>query len=257
MTNLTIATPIMGEITAITIASPDLDKSLAYWQKLGFSEVMRMDFPFPWIQITDGALLIMLRKDTDPYLALTYYVKDIDAVVSDLERKGVVFTQKPVSNDFVKRYLLQSPDKHIISLVNIQEGFKRPEGVTMLTMQQEDYMKPEKYQNKICGMYGEFAHPVTDLEQSIAFWEKLGFKVLSKYQTQNPWAILTDGLAILGLHQSTGFSKPAITFFAADMKEKIAVLKAGGLENYTDMGDANIVLTTPEKQQVNLFSMGM
>lgn len=47
-------TPKLGEVTAITITSPDLDKSLQYWQRLGFSELYRMDFPFPWVQITDG-----------------------------------------------------------------------------------------------------------------------------------------------------------------------------------------------------------
>lgn len=47
-----------GDVTAITIASADLEKSLKYYQQLGFSELFRADFPFPWVQITDGGLLI-------------------------------------------------------------------------------------------------------------------------------------------------------------------------------------------------------
>ncbi len=247
--------PKLGDVTAITITSPDLDKSFEYWQKLGFAEVMRSDFPFPWVQVTDGALLIMLRKDATPYCALTYYVND-EGIVPLLESEGLVFNGKPKATDMVKRYVLQSPDGLNISLVMAPGGFTQPPGPTMLTMPQTDFFNPEKYVNKVCGMFGEFAHPVKNLETSITFWEKLGFKAISKFTHPYPWAIISDGLAIVGLHQTDNFSYPAITYFAADMKEKIAALKQQGLENYTDKGAGSIVLTTPENQHVNLFKMG-
>lgn len=254
MNGLDIPKPKLGEITAITITSPDLDRSFTYWQRLGFNEVMRSDFPFPWIQISDGALLIMLRKDDTPYQALTYYVKDIEQVVAELESNGIEFVQKPKASDFVKKYLLQSPDGMNISLINIMEGFQQPPGPTMLTMPQQDWMNPEKYVNKTCGLFGEFAEPVADLELSIAFWAKLGFKALSKYSSPSPWAILTDGLSVVGLHQTKDFAQPVITFFAKDMKEKIEKLKENGLENFSVHSPGNIVLTTPEQQKINLFS---
>ncbi|HEU4717518.1 MAG TPA: hypothetical protein VFU15_06785, partial [Bacteroidia bacterium] len=72
-----------------------------------------------------------------------------------------------------------------------------------------------------------------------------------------PWAILSDGLAVLGLHQTTHFSHPTITFFAADMKEKIDQLKKDGLENYSEQSPASITVITPEQQRINLFKMGM
>jgi hypothetical protein len=58
MNNLT--TPVLGEITAFTISTTDLEKSLACYKLLGFSELFRADWPFPWIQITDGVILILL-----------------------------------------------------------------------------------------------------------------------------------------------------------------------------------------------------
>jgi catechol 2,3-dioxygenase-like lactoylglutathione lyase family enzyme len=254
---LHIPTPLLGEISALTIATPDLDQSLNYYQRLGFSEVMRFDFPFPWIQVSDGALLIMLRKGNDPYLAATYYVKDIEKSAKIVEDAGIPFTEKPKAGDMLKRYIFQSPDALTVSLVQIQEGFKQPPGPTMLTMNQQDYFNPEKYVNKKAGMFGELAHPVKDLDASIAFWQKLGFTVLHNNQMPYKWAILSDGLHILGLHQTDNFSYPAMTWFAADMKEKIEQLKSEGLENYTEKGPSNIVLTTPEKQHINLFKLGM
>jgi hypothetical protein len=127
----------------------------------------------------------------------------------------------------------------------------------MLTMPQQDYFDPSKYVNKVCGLFGEFCHPVKDLETSLVFWQKIGFTVLSKFDMPNPWAIVSDGLSIVGLHQTTEFTYPAITFFAADSKEKIAKLKSEGLQNYTEKGESNIVLTTPEQQHIFLFKLGM
>src|SRR6185369_3191440 len=102
----------------------------------------------------------------------------------------------------------------------------------MLGMAQEDYFKPEKYPNKVCGLYGEFAHPVADIRQSIEFWKLLGFDVISEFTSPYSWAIMSDGLSVVGLHQTTHFTTPAITFFAADMRHKIRKLKEKGLTDY-------------------------
>jgi catechol 2,3-dioxygenase-like lactoylglutathione lyase family enzyme len=252
-----LPTPILGEITAFTVTTPDLGQSLAFYQKLGFKELFRADWPFPWIQITDGVLLMMLRKDPDPYIALTYYVKDINSVVADLDRKGISFTYRAKDSDPVKRFVFKSPDGLTISLVNIIEVFSQPPGPGMLTMPQQDYFNPEKYVNKVCGLFGEFAHPVADPGKSIAFWELLGFKAISKFTAPYPWAIISDGLSIVGLHQTESFNYPVITYFAADMKDKIEKLKAAGIIDYQEKGAASIVLTTPEQQHINLFKLGM
>lgn len=253
----TLPQPLLGEVNAITITTPDLEKSLAFYQQLGFAEVMRMDFPFPWIQVTDGALLIMLRKDNTAYLALTYYVSDVDTVVAKLEADGIVFAEKPKPSDAIRKFLIRTPDNTNISLVQIMGGYQQPAGPTMLKMPPQDYMKPEKYVNKTCGMFGELAQPVKDLDASIAYWEKLGFVVLSKMNHGYPWAIVSDGLAVVGLHQTTHFDKAIITYFAADMQEKIAALKEKGVNIAKESGPANITVQTPEGQLINLFKLGM
>ena len=249
--------PILGEIPAFTIATPDLDSSLEFYLKLGFRELYRADWPFPWIMVTDDAIQIMLRKDKDPYIAMTYYAKDIDSVVNILNKKNIVFSFKPKESDMVKRYIFQSPEAINISIVSIQEGFTRPSGNTMLTMQQSDFFKPEKYTNKTIGMFGEFAIPVKNLEASIPFWENIGFKAISKFTSPYPWAILSDGLHITGLHQTDSFSNPALTFFAADMKKKIERLKSTGIAEFDEKDTSGMTLSSPEEQRINLFKLGM
>ena len=254
-----VPTPKPGLVNAITITTPDLDRSFAFYAKLGFSELMRMDDPFAFVQISDGALLIMLRKDPVPYIALTYYVRDLESHTSNLESAGFVFSEKPKPGAFVRKYVMRSPDGLNISFVdNGMGGFIQPTGKTMLTTDPGDYMNPSKYANVVCGMFGEFAHPVTDLDASIAYWERLGFSTLSKMSSPYPWAILSDGLAVVGLHQTTNFSAPTITFFAVDMKDRIDKLRESGMEQLQDnKGASSVTLVTPEGQRVNLFKMGM
>jgi len=81
--------PKLGDVSAITIGSTDLEQSYQFYQQLGFTELYRLDFPFPLLLITDEALLIMLRKDNNPYIALTYYVNEMDKVVDDLKSSGM------------------------------------------------------------------------------------------------------------------------------------------------------------------------
>ena len=249
--------PKLGNVTAITITSADLEKSLQFYQQLGFSELYRADFPFPWIQVSDGALLIMLRQDKNPYIAITYYTNDIENVVAELKESGIPCKSLPTPDKMIQRFLITTDEGHNITLVTYVEGFAQPSGTTMLTMKPQDFSNPGKYTNQTCGMFGEYALPVLNLSNSIAFWEKLGYKTLSKKSSPYPWAILSDGIGIVGLHQTDNFSVPTITFFAADMKDKIDNLKLKGLTDYTEKGDSSIVLNTPEKQNINLFKLGM
>jgi len=255
---LTLPKPKLGEVFAVTIASTDPEKSLLFYQQLGFKEVLRYDFPFFWIQISDGALLIMLRKDKDPYLALTYYVKDLDQVVKEVEESGIKFSSPPLVFDFIKRFTIQTPEGFKLSLVTFVDGFAQPNGPTMLGMNQSDYFNPEKYVNKVCGMFGELALPVADLNESIGFWGKLGFASISRFESPYPWAIISDGLSTIGLHQTKNFTEPAITFFAADMKEKIETLRSAGfgpLQNAENK--SSFTITSPENVKINLFKLGM
>lgn len=248
--------PKISDIFAITITSPDLDQSVKFYERLGFKEIFRSAFPFPFVQVSDGALLIMLRKDAKPYIALSYYAKDPDKTAALLEKEGITFLQKPKQTDFAKKYLLQSPDGLNISIVTYVDTFKKPKGPSMLMMKQEDYFNPDKYVNKACGMPGEFAHPVKDLKKSITWWKKLGFEVLSEFESPYSWAIIADGLVTIGLHQTKQFSYPAITYFAADMKEKIESLKKNGLKKFKALTETDIIVETPEGQHINLFRLG-
>lgn len=253
----TIPQTKIGEHYAINITTKNVDESYAFYQKFGFTELFRYDVPFPFMFITDGTINIMLRKDETPYIALSYYVINVKAKVAELEKEGIEFTALSSPHDMIQRFRSTSPDGVNLTLVTYVENFVKPTLPTMLHIDPSDYMNPEKYGNKIIGMFGEYAHVVKDLEVSITYWDKLGFKVLTKQGGPYPWAILSDGTSVIGCHQSNEFSGVGITYFASDMRDKIETLKRNGLTEYREMGGPNnIIVPTPEGQQLFLFSMG-
>jgi hypothetical protein len=248
----------LGEVACVYITTPDLDSSVAVYEKLGFPKIASNTFPVPWAQVSDGSLLIMMRKDATAYIGLTYYVTDIENVAEQLEKDGIVFVSKPKDGDPIKRYYMKSPDGFNIMLASNLGAFQQPTGITMLNMKPEDFSIADKYPNKQCGVFGEFAHPVTDLKASVAFWKKLGFKSSAEMKDPYPHAILTDGLMIIGLHQTTHFTFSAVTYFGLNTEKRVEQLKNNGLKNFSEVaGKNNVVLKTFEGQHFFIFSQGM
>ncbi len=248
----------LGQVACVYVTTPDLDSSVALYEKLGFPKIASNSFPVPWAQVSDGSLLIMMRKDAIPYIGLTYYVNDIGEVVTQLEKEGIEFVQKPKEADPIKRYYIKTPDGFNIMLANNLGAFSQPAGPTMLTMKPADFSAFDKYPNKQCGAFGEFCQPVSDLAKSIEYWKKLGFTVKTQMTKPYPWAIVSDGLMLIGLHQTKDFTYPAITYFGMNTDKRVQQLKDNGVKDLTEMmGKSNFVLKTWEGQHFFLFSIGM
>lgn len=247
----------LGDVACVYNTSAYLDSSSAFYQHLGFKKVNENSFPSPWAQFSDGSLLIMVRKDNTKYTGLTYYSSNLAAIVSQLEKEGIDFTKKPGEGDPIKRYYFISPDGLSIMLADNLGGFSQPKGISLLNMNPADFKSADKYPNKQCGVFGEYCHPVKDLEKSLEFWKKLGFTVKSKMDQPYPHAILTDGLMIIGLHQTNRFDYPAITYFGIQTTDRVNKLIKEGLSFTNIQGPANVMTSGWEGQHFFLFSLGM
>jgi hypothetical protein len=130
----------------------------------------------------------------------------------------------------------------------------RPSNKNMMALG-ADLMNPDKIPGQI-GAFGEYSQCVADLKTSVAYWEKLGFKHQGIQQVPYPWTVMTDGILVVGLHQTTDFSGTAVTYFAPDMGKRIEALKAKGIvvEEF-GMGPSNVIVTAPEGTKLFLFSL--
>jgi len=250
----------LGISTQITISTSDVQKSYLFYNKLGFNKITGNDIPNPWIEMRDGGgLTILLNQDGQHYMGLTYFARDMDLRVDAFERAGIKFLVKNEKGGEFFQGIFVSPNDLFVSLVQYDNTTPQQDSVNLRNFNAEDYDKPEKYPNSKCGIFGELCIPVKVLEVSFNFWKKLGFETLSINEEPYPWAVISDGLNILGLHQTEEFKQPALTFFARDMKTRIERLKASGIDTIRSFGEpdehpANAVASTPEGQKIFLFS---
>lgn len=84
---------------------------------------------------------------------------------------------------------------------------------------------------RLIGRFLEVSLHAPDILESIAFWEALGFRQVSTNDVWNhPYAVLSDGRILLGLHAYRFDHSPALTFVRQDLAKYLPPLRAMGIE---------------------------
>ncbi|MCB9235622.1 MAG: VOC family protein [Bacteroidia bacterium] len=250
----------LGTYSHLTIGTANADESIAFYHQLGFELIGAGESPNPFFLISDDGLLILLNQEGENYLALNYYSGEMEEKLAEIEQAGIPVIHKMEHEGMLNMAVIGSPEGLMIGLVNLEpEGHYIPGSPRLIDLAQEDWQNPEKYPNKHLGIFGEISLPTTDLQTSLNFWETLGFKTTGVYNDPYPWAIVYDGINVIGLHQAASMKSPAITYFSPNQPENVKALIELGLDLKVAMGKSpesgNAVLTTPEGQRFFLFKM--
>src|SRR5258706_16412367 len=109
----------------------------------------------------------------------------------------------------------------------------------------------------VLGTFGELSIHTTDRDASVEWYRRLGFGA-KKFEKPHPWAIVSDGNMIIGLHQSSEFAKTTLTYFSKDSADRIEKLKAMGMKFTNEQKNAagkvaNAALTAPDEQMFFVF----
>ncbi len=205
----------------------DIAGAMAFYERLGFKAVSKD-------VVTDGSINIRLLVGDEPTPTLGYAGSDL-ATLATLEVDAAI-------NGDVASFT--TPDGLRVHFDAQPSSVPMPDGTSLS-------------RNPISqlGKFGEFALPVADRDAAIAFWQKLGFEQFLVSDEPYPWGIFSDGLIVLGLHQTSDFDQPHITYFTADMAERIARLEAEGLavRFLSDDDRSNAAFTAPGGQRFFLF----
>jgi catechol 2,3-dioxygenase-like lactoylglutathione lyase family enzyme len=206
----------LGTYVEISTTVEQNDAAIAFYQQLGYQHA-------GYSVLTDGSINLNLAPPGVPAPMLRYAGSDIEALVAaDI---GVQQTDRGLG-------IFITPEGLHIMLSPFESRVPMPEGTPTT-----------RTPVSRCGTFGEYALPTSDLQASRAFWEKLGFQTLHSADEGEPYAILSDDLIVIGLHQTSDFSEPHITYFAPDMAERIQALQAEGfsLKPFPATEDGTIV----------------
>lgn len=245
----------LGRAAYLTIGTTDMDKSMELYNKLGYKIENEGGTPVRWTEICDGSLHIILVEGKDEYLGLTYVTDDMHASIEKLKTAGLKPIMTVGTQEDPKQMIAQLRQGMLVSINQASPDFEYK--YVSKTLMDIDFMSPNEddFPNKLCGIFGELALNTNDMNKEIAFWEDIGFKVGERNEEPYPWAIVSDGLFIIGIHQTEEFDRPALTYFAPDMARKLKTLEESGVP-YKDLDDGNSgAIDTPEGQQFFLFPL--
>ncbi len=202
----------LGTYVELIVAVADTTAARAFYEQLGFRPVAEA-------VLTDGSY--NLRLQAGDFASPTLHYAGVD--LATLRAAGLALTEAGQG----------------------QARLTSPNGVPILLSAAESPvpMPPGDVRSRTSlsqlGMFGEFSIGVADLASARAFWEQLGFTAPETYSEPYPWGIFIDDLFVVGLHQYRAemqldpdnpiSRKPHLTYFAADMADRIAELRARGV----------------------------
>jgi catechol 2,3-dioxygenase-like lactoylglutathione lyase family enzyme len=228
----------LGKFVELSIAVPDLAKSVPFYERLGFEKLEQSWEPWPWAVLTDGVITVNLSQATPGTVVLNYIASDMEERVAQVESLGV-----PIS---------RVQDAQIPEMI---AGMATPAGLGVSLLAYPARRIPRPSGKSVCkaGNFGELACPVEDVEDSVTLWTKLGFQRLRGSSLPYPWAVISDDLMTIGLHESRDLEKPALVYYSDNTPERIEQLEFEGFEfsgeiPSPDYGTGLSVLVPPDRQ---------
>lgn len=238
----------LGHAFEIVVTVRDLEESLRFYEQLGYRRLSGDDPAGRRARLTDGLILLTLREGGAWQGALSYYAEDVEQKVAALERLGVPVRRLAGAGPGVAAAAFTDPNGLEVELI---QG--SPAGLDEL---------PREPVSK-AGRFGEVSIETGDVRGSLDFWRKLGFAP-TEYMPDPPdsWGSLADGLLMLGIyargHCPHVIRTPSLTYFEADMPDRIERLKQEGMGFLQELPGADgrtghAVAEAPEGQLLFLF----
>lgn len=238
---------MLGRFLEISLHTPEILESLAFYERLGFSQAPANEtWKHPYAVVTDGRLTLGLHQYQFPSPSLTYVQPDLARHIGELDRLGLDWVFRKLETDTFN-----------------EAGFRDPEGQVLTLLEARTYSPTARrsHETSQLGWFEEFALPVRDLERARAFWESIGF--VSTGGGEEPFErVSLSGCGLdIALWKSRAFDAPLLVFVETDMPARIAALRERG---YAFSGDlprrfdpaASALLIAPEGTQLLLTTPG-
>ena len=225
----------LGSYVEIKLKSKNVDKSMSFYEYLGFRKIGDD-------VMTDGSINIRLSDENFTSPTLNYMGTQSDMI-------QVLFKNQKQPANKVFNAEFKSLNGLTVRIDRDKSKVKMPAG-TPVTRTPISRL----------GKFGEFSIPVKDVAKAIIFWAKMGFEPLHIGKIPYPYSIISDGLIVIGLHQSSDFQDVTITYFAEDMKQRVATLAGEGLELHPMKSQENAIepdnawFLSPDGQQFFMFN---
>lgn len=242
----------LGSCVEFDLAVKDVQVTQAFYESLGFKAVAAAKADHPVAAVTDGNVVLTLHQAKFASPTITYYGANLAAGMSLLQENGVAATISKKKNGAATEVEFTGPNGQRVVLKS-EAPVPRP-GVGFEMMTSAGPTGKEKHYSRI-GIFGEFSIAVKERAAAAAFWQKLGYQKMHESDIPYPWGIYSDGVTVLGLHQTTEFKETALSFFSRDSNDRIVKLKEEGFTFVLEMDPTNAVIQSPDGQMIFVFNL--
>lgn len=212
---------MLGRFHEISVETKDIAESVAFYERLGFSQCGTTDtWQHPYGVLTDGKLYLGLHQLKFPSPIITYVHSDVAQHAHVLEKHGIESAWKRVGDDAFNEF-----------------GFLDPSGQAVRVQEAATHFAGDRDdgESSLCGDFAEFSVPAAEFEPMREFWEPLGFVAMGESEAPYLRMSMTSDHLDLAVHRPRTLDTPMLVFTAADMGERIERLRALGCEPSADL----------------------
>jgi catechol 2,3-dioxygenase-like lactoylglutathione lyase family enzyme len=236
---------VLGRFHEISIETADIADSVAFYERLGFSQCGTTDtWQHPYGVLTDGKLFVGLHQFKFPAPAITYVHAGIAQHSHVIEKQGIELAWKVAGEDTFNEI-----------------GFLDPSGQTVRVLEATTHFAAgvESGEGSLCGDFAEFSLPSAEFQPMQEFWEPLGFVAMGESDAPYLRMSMTSDHLNLAVHRPRTLDVPMLVFASADMGERIERLRSQGFEFSSDLPRGldprhNALLRAPEGTALMLIN---
>ncbi len=207
---------MIGRFHEISVHAPDLLESLAFYERLGFTQVTAGEaWPYPYAVVADGRLAIGLHgAELAQSPLLAFVLPDLSGNLGALERSGVEILDRRLGDD-------------VFNEADFEVSGQR---IRLLEARTHSPAQQGPGETSRLGWFEEFALPVADLKQAERDWEAIGFVPAEEGDDPYPHIGMTSDSLNVALLRAGHIKRPALVFADSSMPARIAALADGGFE---------------------------
>jgi catechol 2,3-dioxygenase-like lactoylglutathione lyase family enzyme len=206
---------VLGRFLEFSLAAPDIQASLDFYSKLGFSQAeVGEAWPHPYAVVTDGRICLGLHQAAMSAPSMTFVRPGLLKHLDALEGLGLEFEFRRLGNDVFNEVGWFDPSGQLIRLVEARTFSPSKRIVTDTSR---------------CGYFLEIALPTPDRDASKAYWEQFGFVGIDESEDRLPHVSCTSDYVNLGLYDPSHLRRSTLRFEADDVGGTLARLAEMGI----------------------------
>ena len=206
---------MLGRFLEFSLATPDIQASLDFYTKLGFSQAEVGDaWPHPYAVVTDGRICLGLHQTALPAPAMTFVKPDLLKHLGTLEKLGLEFEFRRLGNDVFNEVGWFDPSGQLLKLIEART-FSPSKRLGLDTSR--------------CGYFLEIALPTPNQAEVKIYWEQLGFVGIDECDDGLPHVSCTSDSIDVGLYDPAHLRRSTLRFEVDDVKVTLAQLAGIGI----------------------------